>query len=291
MVLIGVLSAIWLRLTGKPASLMRRTRSRGDTEPNNWPASEAWRSTVNLLPWMWSATPAPSLFIAAERACKSAFMLSNRVRFSSVARNALPRGNRTLRAKPSLTRTTSPIWPRRATRSSRITSISASPSPLDRALADHVGQQPEETGAFDRLGELTLALGRDSGDAARHNLAALGDEPLQQLDVLVVDLRRIGAGERAALAAPEERTAAAAHLWGHGHGYSSVAAAVSSSRGRRSRSRGRSPRSPLSPRSPRSPRSKRSPRSPRRSSRSRSRSARRIMADGPASCSSTRMVR
>src|SRR5579859_6271945 len=285
MVLIGVLSAIWLRLTGKPASLIRRTRSRGDTEPNSWPASEAWRSTVKLLPLSWSATPAASLFMAAERACSSAFMLSNRVRFSSVARRALPRGNRKLRANPSLTRTTSPIWPSRATRSSRITSISASPSPLDRALADHVRQQPEETGTFDGLRQFALALRRDSGDAARHDFTALRDEPLQELDVLVVDLRRIGAGERAALATPEERTAAAAHLWGHGHDYSSVAASGSLSRGRRSRSRGRSPRSP------RSPRSKRSPRSPRRSSRSRSRSARRIMADGPASCSSTRMVR
>ena len=41
----------------------------------------------------------------------------------TVARNALPRFNRKLRANPSLTRTTSPIWPSLATRSSKMTSI------------------------------------------------------------------------------------------------------------------------------------------------------------------------
>src|SRR3954468_3646386 len=50
-------------------------------------------------------------------------MVSKRDRFSSVARSALPLGKRKLRAKPSFTRTTSPIWPSLATRSSRITSI------------------------------------------------------------------------------------------------------------------------------------------------------------------------
>ena len=44
----------------------------------------------------------------------------------------------------------------------------------------------------------------------RHDLAALGDEALQQLHVLVVDLRRIGAGERAGLLAAEEGTALSA---------------------------------------------------------------------------------
>src|SRR5262245_12995379 len=58
-------------------------------------------------------------------------MVSKRTRFSLVARNALPLGKRKLRAKPSLTRTTSPIWPSLPTRSSRITSIVVSPS-VDR---------------------------------------------------------------------------------------------------------------------------------------------------------------
>ena len=41
----------------------------------------------------------------------------------TVARSALPRFKRKLRANPSLTRTTSPIWPSLATRSSKMTSI------------------------------------------------------------------------------------------------------------------------------------------------------------------------
>ena len=41
----------------------------------------------------------------------------------TVARSALPRLSRKLRANPSLTRTTSPIWPSLATRSSKMTSI------------------------------------------------------------------------------------------------------------------------------------------------------------------------
>src|SRR5438874_130406 len=81
------------------------------------------------------------------------------------------------------TLTTSPRLPRRSTRSSRMTFIA-------RPLLHDVGQQGEEAGALDRLGELTLLLGRHRGDARGHDLAALGDVPLQQLDVLVVDLRR-----------------------------------------------------------------------------------------------------
>src|SRR4029077_9625738 len=117
---------------------------------------------------------------------------------------------------PSLTRTTSPIWPSLPTRSSKITSISTSPlrpPPLHRgrdvglSSADHVRQKPKEARALDCLRELSLFFCRDRGDAARHDLAALRHEALQQLDVLVIDLRRIGAGKRAALAAAKERPA------------------------------------------------------------------------------------
>src|SRR3954447_18758417 len=74
-------------------------------------------------------------------------------------------------------------------------------------LANHVGQQAEETGALDRLGELALLLLADGGDARRHDLAALGDVALQETHILVVDLRRVGAGEGAGLAAAMERPA------------------------------------------------------------------------------------
>src|SRR5213594_3905297 len=90
---------------------------------------------------------------------------------------------------------------------SRMTSMAA-------LLLHGIGQEAEEAGALDGLGEDALLLGGDRGDAARHHLAALGDVALQQLHVLVVDLGRVRAGERAGLAAPEEgppsRCAAAA---------------------------------------------------------------------------------
>src|SRR5262245_4890706 len=107
---------------------------------------------------------------------------------SLVARSAFFCGSRKLRAKPGLTFTTSPIWPSLGTRSSRMTFIG-----MARSLGDQVGQQPQEAGALDRLGELTLLLGGDRRNAARHDLAALGNEALQQPDVLVVDIGRVGA--------------------------------------------------------------------------------------------------
>src|ERR1039458_7209411 len=75
--------------------------------------------------------------------------------------------------------------------------------------ADHIRQQAEEARAFDRLRQFALLLGRHRGDSARHDLAAPRHVALQQLDVLVVDLRRTGAGERAGLATTEKRSAGA----------------------------------------------------------------------------------
>src|SRR5436190_18979529 len=100
-------------------------------------------------------------------------------------------------------------------------------------LPDHVRQQAEEPRALDGASEFTLLLGGDGGDAARHDLAALGDVTHQKLGILVVDLRRIRTRERAGLAAAEKRTACTS--FGH-DAYSSIAA--SSSRERRG------PRSP-----------------------------------------------
>src|SRR6266481_7237121 len=105
--------------------------------------------------------------------------------------------------------------------------------PSAKCSANDVRQQAEETCAFDGARELALLLGRDGRDAARHDLAALGDVTHQQLGILVVDLRRIRARERAGLAAAEKRTACTS--FSH-DSYSSIAA--SSSRERRG------PRSP-----------------------------------------------
>src|SRR6201994_4969028 len=158
-------------------------------------------------------------------------------------------------------------------------------------LANDVGQEAQEPRALDGTGEVTLLLGRDGRDPARHDLAALGHVTHQQLGILVVDLRRVGSRERAALASAEKRSACTSF----GHASYSSAGVSASSRGRRGP---RSPRKPPPSRSPRKPPPSRSPRKPPsrnppppRSSRSRSRSALRIMAEGPSSCSSTRTLR
>eukprot|EP01040_Poterioochromonas_malhamensis_P021176 gene21177-25483_t len=61
-------------------------------------------------------------------------------------------------------------------------------------------------GALDRLAQFALLLGGHRSDAARHDLAPFGHETLQQAHILVIDLGRALARERAALAAAEKRT-------------------------------------------------------------------------------------
>src|SRR6185436_519398 len=80
-----------------------------------------------------------------------------------------------------------------------------------------VRQEAEEARPLDGAGELALLAGRDRGDAARHELAALGDVAAEEPRVLVVDLRRVIAGERTGLAAAMERAPrGAAGSIGHG---------------------------------------------------------------------------
>src|SRR5271155_2746050 len=80
---------------------------------------------------------------------------------------------------------------------SRLTAI-ARLGPLSRNRLFHqIREQTQKARPLDRLGQLALPLGRDRCDAARYNFAALRDEALQQLDVLVVDFGSVGPGERA----------------------------------------------------------------------------------------------
>src|SRR4029079_4834677 len=72
-------------------------------------------------------------------------------------------------------------------------------------LANNVGQEAEETRALDGAREFTLLLGRDCGDAARHDLAARGDVAHKDLEIFVVNLRRIRPREGAGLAATKKR--------------------------------------------------------------------------------------
>src|SRR5580704_5172413 len=154
------------------------------------------------LPSSFLATPSASLRRSRLWASRSTLRVWKYSRLALVARSAFFLGRRKLRAKPSLTRTSSPIWPSFSTRSSRITCMSL-------LLLHDVGQQRHEAGALDGVGQNALLLVADRGDARRHDLAALGNEALQELDVLVVDLGRIIAGEGAGLLAAEEGTARA----------------------------------------------------------------------------------
>src|SRR3954447_10370357 len=76
---------------------------------------------MKLLPSSFSATWLASDLRSRLRASSCARCPSNFFLLASLARSALPCGKRKLRAKPSLTLTVSPIWPRRETRSRRIT--------------------------------------------------------------------------------------------------------------------------------------------------------------------------
>src|ERR1043166_6652635 len=84
------------------------------------------------------------------------------------------------------------------TRSSRMTSMGC-------LLLQQIRQERQEARPLDRLGQQPLLLGRNGGDAAGDDLSAFGQEALQQLYVLVVDLGRLIAGEGAGLAPAKER--------------------------------------------------------------------------------------
>src|SRR5476651_1102012 len=159
---------------------------------------------IKLLPSSFLPMASASFFCSRLRASSCDFWPWKNSRLALVARRAFFSGKRKLRANPSFTFTSSPIWPSFSTRSSRITCMAFSRS------AQHVGQQRHEPRALDGVREDALLLVGHGRDAARHDLAALGNVPLQQLDVLVVDLRRIGAREWAGLLAPEEGTALSA---------------------------------------------------------------------------------
>src|SRR5260221_13046660 len=76
----------------------------------------------------------------------------------------------------------------------------------------HIRNQRDLPGALDGRLQLALVHGAGAGDAPRQNLAALGHEGSQQLDVLVVDVVDLVRAELADLAAAEHRTALAVLL-------------------------------------------------------------------------------
>src|SRR6266513_327588 len=134
----------------------------------------------------------------------SARRVSKRATFSGVASVALPCGRRKLRPKPERTFTRSPMLPRLATFWSRMTSIGA-PSVLVG-----IGQQRQEARALDRHRKLALIEGLGPRDAARNDLAGLGDVALERAEILVVDRLHALGGEAAELLTTREAAAAAA---------------------------------------------------------------------------------
>src|SRR5438445_794005 len=138
------------------------------------------------------------------RRSSSARRVSKRAVFSGVASVALPCGRRKLRPKPERTFTRSPMLPRLATFWSRMTSIGA-PSVLVG-----IGQQRQEARALDRHRQLTLIEGLGPGDAARNDLAGLGDVALERAEILVVDRLHALGREAAELLTTREAAAAAA---------------------------------------------------------------------------------
>src|SRR5262249_52482024 len=143
---------------------------------------------MKLLPSSFTATFSASPFCARLRASSSVFIDSKRVRFSLVARSALPFGSRKLRAKPARTRTTSPIWPSLATRSSKITSIGSSPCVFGK-MSGGTGRRalPSRDAAADVEGGIGEA---DDGDRE--------GRPAEQEDAQIHAAKHEGpAGERA----------------------------------------------------------------------------------------------
>src|SRR5689334_13262490 len=64
-------------------------------------------------------------------------------------------------------------------------------------------QQGDVARLLDGIGQPPLVRGADAGNAARHDLAALGHEGVQQLHILVVDVVDLLDAEAAYLLAPE----------------------------------------------------------------------------------------
>jgi hypothetical protein len=57
----------------------------------------------------------------------------------------------------------------------------------ESAFGIHEGQERHDASPLDGVGEITLLFGRETGEAAGEDLATLGDEFLEQINVLVIN--------------------------------------------------------------------------------------------------------
>jgi len=85
-------------------------------------------------------------------------------------------------------------------------------------------QQGDIAGLLDGAGEAALVRGANAGQAAGHNLAALGHKALQQADIAVRDRVNLLGAELADLLAPEELAAAAGAAGGSAAGAAGASA-------------------------------------------------------------------
>src|SRR5207237_98483 len=76
----------------------------------------------------------------------------------------------------------------------------------------HIRNERDLTRALDGRLQLPLMHGAGTGDAPRQNLAALGHEGTEQLDVLIVDVVDLVRAELADFAPAEQRAALALFL-------------------------------------------------------------------------------
>src|ERR1700732_3170431 len=136
---------------------------------------------VSLNSLMAAARSSAETSCSRARRSSSARRASKRAMFSGGARVALPCGSRKMRAEAERTFPRSPMLPRLATFCRRMTSIEV-PSVLIG-----VGQQRQKARPLDRHRELALIERFGAGDAARNDLARLGDIALQGGEILVVD--------------------------------------------------------------------------------------------------------
>src|ERR1051326_8922151 len=123
---------------------------------------------MKVLPSSFLAICSASPLRSRLRASSCAFWVWKYSRLALVARSAFFWGKRKLRAKPSFTFTSSPIWPSFSTRSSNITCMARS--------LQYIGKQRHVARALDGVREQALLLLGNRGDAAGHDLAALRDE-------------------------------------------------------------------------------------------------------------------
>src|SRR3954452_24913694 len=157
---------------------------------------------------MWTVRPlifSPSACGPASRSAasfsSSARLSSNSLIAAAVARRAARCGIRKLRAKPSLTLTTSPRLPRLCTCSRRMTCMTFASNLVLVAVRQH----RQEARALDARRQLALEERARPGQTGRRDLAVLADEIAQGVDVLVVDFLDAGDREAAEALATEQQ--------------------------------------------------------------------------------------